>query len=37
MGFLGVGFPIGMVIGAAVGTKKDKAAAAEGKMLDVGI
>ena len=37
MGFLGIGFPIGMVIGAAVGTKKDKAAAAEGKVLDVEI
>ena len=37
MGFLGIGFPIGMVIGAAVGTKKDKEAAAEGKVLDVEI
>ena len=37
MAFLGVGLPIGLVIGGAVGTKKDKAAAAEGKVLDVEI
>ena len=37
MGFLGIGLPFGMAIGTAIGVQKDKAAAAEGKVLDVEI
>ena len=37
MAFLGVGLPMGLVIGAGVGAKKDKVAAAEGKVLDIEI
>ena len=38
MAFLGLGLPIGMTIGIAVGSQKDKQAAAEGRQLnfDVG-
>ena len=34
MGFLGTGLPIGMVIGIAVGMKKDNEAAKNGKQLE---
>ncbi|MFY0631097.1 MAG: hypothetical protein JXR05_12000 [Flavobacteriaceae bacterium] len=35
MGLIGVGMPIGMVIGIAFGTKKDKDAAKSGHQLDI--
>lgn len=37
MAFLGIGLPIGMVIGIAVGTGMDKKAFEEGRQLDVEI
>lgn len=37
MGFIGIGFPIGMVIGIAVGTSLDKKASVNGKQLDLEI
>ncbi|MBL4604476.1 MAG: hypothetical protein JKY02_02075 [Flavobacteriaceae bacterium] len=35
MGFIGIGMPIGMMIGIALGTKKDKDAASAGKQLTI--
>ena len=37
IGFIGLGMPIGSLIGAAVGERKDKKALAEGRQLDVDI
>ncbi|MDQ1162310.1 hypothetical protein QE422_002678 [Chryseobacterium sp. SORGH_AS 447] len=37
MGFIGIGLPIGMSIGIAVGTLMDKKAQTEGRQLDVEI
>jgi hypothetical protein len=35
MGFLGIGLPLGMVIGIAVGNSMDQKAAKEGRQLKV--
>lgn len=35
MAMLGVGLPVGMVIGTAIGSSKDKKAFSEGRQLEI--